>query len=241
MRRALIRLAGVPAHGDAPCVAAARRAGPRLAVTLLALALAGTGHAQEQLVIYRCTDAQGQLTIQNNVPCPKGSKQVRRVMDTPPAPSVPYVPPTPAAAPAPAPPKPEPAPAPVARRSSPLDRLPPSEIAPANRLPPPVLYECRTYDNDSYLDEHGAPPPRCVTLSTVGLGGYVDGGGTGAACEMKTDTCQRIPDGALCDSWRRRLREAESVVHFGVSENQAKAGADLERIAKIIRDSTCGL
>ena len=211
---------------------------------MLLLAVSGA-QAQGKVVIYRCTDAIGQLTVQNNVPCPKGSKQVRRVMDTPPTPSAPYVSPAPAAvaAPPPATPRPEPAPAPapVARRTSPLDRLPPSEIAAANRLPPPLLYECRTYDNDSYLDEHGAPPPRCVTLSTVGLGGYVEGGGTGAACEMKTDTCQRVPDGALCDSWRRRLREAESAVHFGVSEDQAKAGAELERIATIIRDSTCGL
>jgi hypothetical protein len=46
----------------------------------LLLGLAGllqTASAQS-VVIYRCTDASGALTIQNGTPCPKGSKQERR-------------------------------------------------------------------------------------------------------------------------------------------------------------------
>lgn len=197
---------------------------------------AGAVHAQE-MVIYRCTDAQGQLTIQNNVPCPKGSKQVRRVMDTPPPPSAPYVPPAPVAAPAPPPPEPVAAAAP--RPASPLDELPASTIAAEDRLPPPVLFECRTWDNDRYLSDSGKPPPRCVTMETMGLGG--SDSGAGAACEMKADTCQRVPDGALCDAWRRRLREAESALRFGASEDQQKARAELDRLGVVVRDSTCGL
>jgi hypothetical protein len=226
---------------------AATQAWATIRLSALALALAGactwlapTGavHAQE-MVIYRCTDAQGQLTIQNNVPCPKGSKQVRRVMDTPPPPSAPYVPAAPVAAPAP-PPPPEPMAAPAPRRASPLDELPPSTIVAEDRLPPPVLFECRTWDNDRYLSDSGKPAPRCVTMETMGLGGGSDSG-AGAACEMKADTCQRVPDGALCDAWRRRLREAESALRFGASQDQEKARAELDRLGVVVRDSTCGL
>lgn len=219
------------------------RAGFRWAATL-ALAVCGVAAlpAQAQVVIYRCTNARGELTIQNNVPCPKGSKQVRRVMETPPPAPAPFIAPAAADVPAAAPvPPPVSTPRPTPPPRSPLDELPPpaTAIADADRLPPPVLYECRTFNGDTYLDDVGNPPPRCVTLSTVGLGGYVEG--AGAACEMKADTCQRVPDGALCDSWRRRFRETESALRFGASEDQSRTRADFERIGLIVRDSTCGL
>ncbi|QSX78815.1 DUF4124 domain-containing protein [Agrilutibacter solisilvae] len=174
--------------------------------------------AQSQVVIYRCTDAKGALTIQNNVPCPKGSRQNRRVMETPPAAESPFVPmaaPPTVAEPAPPPPPPPPPAAPA--RPSLTDELGPSTVADADRLPPPVLYECRTYDDDRYLSENGNPAPRCATLATTALGGYGESG-SGAACEMKTDSCQRVADGALCEAWRRRLREAESSLRFGASQ-----------------------
>lgn len=50
-------------------------------LSVLLLASAGT-HAQGgKVVIYRCTDALGQLTVQNNTPCPKGQQQEKRVLD----------------------------------------------------------------------------------------------------------------------------------------------------------------
>ena len=212
------------------------------AVPLLLLALsaiAAPAHAQG-VVIYRCTDASGALTIQNGTPCPKGSKQDRRVMETAPSsPMPPFAPPAPTphapkpvvAAPAHTPPV---APAPV---QAPVDPEP--TVADSDRLPPPWLYECRTYNDDSYLSESGAPAPRCVTLTTTGLGGMIESPNT-SACEMKTDQCQRIPDGALCDGWRKRLREGESALRFGVTEDRAKAEAEVQRLTHIVRDSTCG-
>jgi hypothetical protein len=191
--------------------------------------------AQEKVVIYRCTDANGALTIQNNVPCPKGSKQERRVIEAaPPATAPPVV--------APAPPPPEPvAPTPPAPRPAPPPAPEPAIAdadAGANRLPPPVLYECRTYNDDSYLSENGTPQQRCVTMTTTDLGG-ISANGAGAACEMKTDRCQRVPDGALCDSWRKRLREAQSTLRFGVTENREQAEAEVQRIGSIVRESVC--
>ncbi len=106
-------------------------------------------------------------------------------------------------------------------------------------MPPPVLYECRTYNDDSYLSEIGTPQQRCVALTTTGLGG-IPAAGAGDACEMKTDECARVPDGALCDRWRQRLREAESAVRFGAAEDLGFAEAEVQRIGRIVRESVCG-
>ena len=42
---------------------------------LFAVLLPASGAIAQKVVIYRCTDASGALTVQNAVPCPKGSKQ----------------------------------------------------------------------------------------------------------------------------------------------------------------------
>ena len=198
--------------------------------------------AGEKVVIYRCTDAKGELTIQNNAPCAKGSKQERRVMETAPpsAPAAPPVasapPPEPVAPVAPATPAPRPTPQPAPPPPPELTLV--DSYADATPLPPPVLYECRTYDDDSYLSENGTPQQRCVTLNTTGLGG-ISAEGAGMACEMKTDECQRVPDGALCDRWRQRLREAQSALRFGVPEDREFAQAEIQRIGRIVRESVC--
>jgi hypothetical protein len=201
----------------------------------LMILLLGAGTAQGQVVIYRCTDPSGAVTIQNNTPCPKGSKQLRRVLEPAPAGAMPpaFVAPTAPAA--------HPAPRPHAERTdTPAKAAEPSAIADADRLPPPALYECRTYDNGRYLSDDGHPPQRCAPLHVTGLGGTGDQAGATAACQMVDDQCQRIPDGALCENWKQRLREAESQLRFGVVEQREQAQADVERMQRIVRESTCG-
>ncbi len=198
----------------------------------------------QQVVIYRCTDANGALTIQNGTPCPKGSKQERRVMEAAPTLAAPAYTPPPAPPPAvvvpPALRTPPRAPAPVA--PEPLAEPEPEvAIAAGDRLPPPWLYECRTFNDDTYLSESGDAKPRCVTLTTTGLGGMIESNTNTSACEMKMDVCQRVPDGVLCDAWRRRLQSAESSLRFGVSEDRAKAEAEVQRLRRVARESTCGL
>jgi Domain of unknown function (DUF4124) len=219
------------------------------ALTANALLTTASAASQEKVVIYRCTDASGALTIQNNVPCPKGSKQERRVIEAAPAagappvvapkpaPRKPVTHATPAPQPAP-PPTPTPAPREPAIADADADTADAYATTGETRLPPPVLYECRTYNDDTYLSENGTPQQRCVALNTTGLGG-ISAEGAGAACEMKTDRCQRVPDGALCDSWRKRLREAESALRFGVPEDHEFAQAEVERIGRIVRESVC--
>lgn len=202
--------------------------------------------AQAQVTIYRCTDASGALTVQNDMPCPKGSKQEKRVIHPAPSVSTPPAFVTPSAAPgAPAPPPaqvpPAQAPAvpPVQPPSPPTPPAAPpaAPTADSDRLPPPVLYECRTFDNDRYLSENGSPPERCAPLQTVGING---GASAGAACQMVTDQCQRIAEGGLCAGWKQRQREAESQLRFGPADQRGNAQAEVERVGRIVRESTCG-
>jgi hypothetical protein len=205
-----------------------------LAVLVLGSVFIATpaGHAQDNVVIYRCTDSFGALTVQNNVPCPKGTKQDRRVIDVPPA--IPaYVPASPAKPVVAA--EPEPAATPAA-----VDAADEPAIADADRLPPPALFRCNTYDNDSYLSEDATQPPRCVRLETVGLDGSTDSNGGSVACQMVTDQCQRIPDGAACDAWKERLRETEATWKFARADDSDGEKAGYERVRKIVRESTCG-
>lgn len=209
----------------------------RMRLLLCSLLLALPAAHGQDVVIYRCTDAAGALTVQNDVPCPNGSQQQRRVMENAPAPTAPppaYIPPAPVVAA----PQPE-MPAVVASEPASATTTG-AAIADANRLPPPALFECRTYSNQRYLSDDGNPPQRCAPLQTISLSGD-PAMGAGQACEMSTDQCQRVPDEGLCEGWQQRLREAESVQRFGRDGNRGAAQADVERIGRIVSESTCGI
>jgi len=233
-----------------------------LGPAMLALLCCAAAHAQPHVVIYRCTAASGAVTVQNDKPCPKGSKQEKRVVDTPPsspaarpapspapAPVVPVVPanapyapppapaaPTPSTYPAPSPPSSN-YPTPPVPQGNPPDGATPMTAA-SEPQPPPALFECRTYDNSSYFSEIEQPAPRCAPLTTTGVGGTAPP--AGAACQMVTDQCQRVADAALCDGWRQHLRELQSNVSFGRADEQESASTDLDRAKTLVRESTCG-
>ena len=57
---------------------------------------------------------------------------------------------------------------------------------------------------------------------------------------MVDDQCQRIPDERLCESWKQRLREAESALRFGRADNRDASAAEYARIQRIVVESTCG-
>nr|WP_298153243.1 DUF4124 domain-containing protein [uncultured Pseudoxanthomonas sp.] len=203
----------------------------RLALAIfLGAAIAPASRAGD-VVIYRCTDASGALTLQN-APCPKGMKQEQRTLQgvntVPMAPAGPAAPPTAAQRPPAAP-------------SSPTTRepAPAAPAADAPRLPPPVLFQCTTYDKDTYVTEDSEPASRCVALRTTGLDGNPQGG-AGQACEVVRDTCARVPDGALCDAWRKRRDETEVAWRFARRENVDKNRAEYERVARILSESDCG-
>ena len=184
------------------------------------------------VVFYRCTDAAGHLTIQNS-PCPKGSREEKKTMQG--VNTVPMgtaaKPSTPAALPA-APPRPEAVP--DTPREEPVEAV--ADDKP--RLPPPVLFQCTTYDRDSYVTESSEPQKRCVPLRTVGLDGNPSTG-AGQACDIVYDQCARVPDGALCEAWKKRLGETEVAWRFGRTENAEKNRAEFERVQRTTPQSPC--
>ncbi|MET0289974.1 MAG: DUF4124 domain-containing protein [Pseudoxanthomonas sp.] len=229
--------------------------------------LLAQGPTQAQSTIYRCTDASGSMTIQNN-PCPTGSKEDKRTVkgvESRPLPTV-TASPTKAAPPAPAaaapPPQPstqidlnpgtrtpaasaKPLPSGIIRDTTPPvvagDPLPASGAAPPanDRLPPPVMFQCTAYDGGTYISEDPTPPPRCVTLDTAGVGGNTRLG-AGATCEMVRDTCARVTDRDLCRNWRKRLGEVEVAWRFGRPENTERNKAEFDRVRRIVEASACG-
>lgn len=121
----------------------------RLAPGLLALALiTGASLAAEQITVYRCTDAQGRVSLRDT-PCRKGETQAAREMLKPQDPPSRRTPPAPARAP-----ETRPAPA-VPQR-------------PLMLVAPRPLYECVTPDGRRYVTETGEGNPRWVPWWTLG-------------------------------------------------------------------------
>ncbi|WP_342316632.1 DUF4124 domain-containing protein [Lysobacter sp. FW306-1B-D06B] len=130
--------------------------------TALPLMLAMSGALATDITIYRCTDAQGRISLRDT-PCRKGETQqtveMLRPKDAPPA----------ARAPAATPAK------------------PPAATTPATRTvmvtPVRPMYECVTPDGNRYLSDTSAGNPRWVPLWTLGYPtllphrpGFYDGG-----------------------------------------------------------------
>jgi uncharacterized protein DUF4124 len=222
----------------------------KMRYALLLLLMPLTFASADEVVFYRCTDASGALTLQN-MPCPKGDKQEKKLMQsvsTVPMGTTSAPPPRPAAAPAALTITSADAYTPAAATSAPtadpgiLTSDPASEVATtadADRLPPPVLFQCITYDKDSYITEDEEPQSRCVALRTVGLDGNPQGG-AGEACEIMRDTCARVADGALCDAWKKRLGETEVAWRFARAGNEQKNKEEFERTRKIWDQTNCG-
>ena len=217
----------------------------KLKTLLLALSLCALNASADEVVFYRCTDASGALTLQN-MPCPKGDRQEKKVMQ-----GVSTVPMGSAATPARVlPAKPAAASTSVAAPATPPPRRaseiipaeptdPPASIPAEARLSPPVLFQCITYDKDSYITEDEEPKSRCVTMQTVGLDGNPQTG-AGEACEMMRDQCARVADGALCDAWKKRVGETEVAWRFARVGNEEKNRIEFERAQNIYRESSCG-
>jgi len=200
-------------------------------IACLLLQAAAPAAAQET-VFYKCTDAQGNVTVQNGTPCAAGMKQeIRRVGS---APTVPV--------PVRRAPEPEPVPAPPAYGefvlvSGPnMARKPAPEAA---RLPPPPpLFQCATWDGHTYYGDTATPDPRCAPLQVVGIDGSA-AMGMGQACEMRQDSCTAIPEDQLCAAWYRRLDEAEFKLRYATPADQRAREAERADIAAKIRASRC--
>lgn len=209
----------------APPIRAALMSG---AVALVAASTLPSARAQNEILIYRCVDASGGVTIQNDTPCPKGTQQtVKKIgaVQTMRTPDV-MVPPPPKAPPPPAPPK---------------DAAPPAAAAPPPPPPPPAppppLFQCRTWEDRDYLSDTGTPPATCVPVQSRGIDGSI-ALAAGSTCEMREDACAEVPQAQLCVSWKKRVDEADFRWKLaGARDDERKA--EYERVRAIYLGSTC--
>lgn len=190
--------------------------------TLLALGLwlafvAGRpARADDTVVVHRCVDAKGRVTLQDN-PCPTGQQDttltMQRPKDAPPPPV--------AAAPAPAPTPAAPAPAPMPRAREPR--------------PPPPMYRCTSYDGIERYSESYDPNPRCEPLGLYYPPGYLPPN-TARMCRWVEDSCVRLSDATACDVWRKRQEQARSDALHAFSDTAAYRKSELARITQIVDD-----
>ncbi len=201
------------------------------AALLLVCGAVSALYAQDT-VIYRCTDASGALTMQNDLPCAKGMKQeIRTISQLPTAPPPARVMPPPSSS----------APPPIANFElvvGPQSDLPASILPDADRKPPPALFQCKTWDEDAYLSENGEPDSECAPLTTVGIGGNANIG-AGAACEMRRDECAPVAADTLCQAWGRQVGEAEFRWKYANAAVDDPRKAEYDRVAQLVADSNC--
>ncbi len=206
------------------------------ALWLMLMLLLGwvSGANAQDVAIYRCTDPSGALTVQN-MPCPKGMQQQKKMMTAPAA--VPFAP---GGTPAPAPVRPAPAakPAPAAPVAVPTAQAAAPPLTPTSTLPPPPLFECTAHDNGRYFTEDREPATRCLPMQTTNLAGGPATGG-GSACEVVTDRCAPVPDQSLCEAWRKRAEQAEATWRFSDEVQSAERKQRYDQMRRVLDESRC--
>lgn len=194
-------------------------------IALLAIMACGCAQAQ-QVVIYRCTDATGHVTLQNDKNCPAGSKEQKQVIDTP------------AAVPAFVPPElPElyspPAAAKPGKATTTAAASPPT----AERTPPPALFLCHGWDQVAYYTVATTPKEQCAPLQVVGIDGVSRP--QASACEMVADQCAAIPAEELCAAWQRRIDEAEFRWRFAGAHDDDERKREYDALLATYAGSDC--
>ena len=187
-----------------------------LALFALAPIAVCTALSAQEVTIYRCVDAKGNLALRDS-PCAKGDSQEVRSMQRPKDPA--------AGTAVVAPPSPSPRPAPVT----------PQQVQVIYRTPPRPMYECVTPDGKRYTSETGEGNPRSVPLWTLGYPVRSHGGGPrpvtpgqgqasggsrpsgpprpgggyygGAAYTLVRDECHALPQEEVCSRLSDRRYE----------------------------------
>lgn len=204
----------------------------RSLVLAIAVLLAAHGAQAQETIFYKCTDAKGNVSMQNGTPCGPGMQQeVKRIGEVK---TVPV--PVQKAKVEDAPPE-----APqygefVMVRGPAMKRAPVPEAAALP--PPPALFQCRTWEGNDYLGETATPEPTCEALQVTGIDGS-PALGMGSACEMKYDTCTAIASEQLCDAWYRRLDDAEFKLKYASDDSRREKQSAFDGIDRKIKASNC--
>lgn len=196
---------------------------------------AATPPAAPPVIVYRCTDAAGKVSLQD-APCARGQTQQERQMlrpqDAPPAPPA-----------APAPP--------------PVQAPPPAPAPPVYLAPPRPLYECVTPDGRRYTSDDGRGNPRWEPLWV--LGGGLSRPGRPAAAPAQAapphlhaprwplvggggwvrDDCSMLPPAEACARLRDRRAELRTRF-FNAQEKERDALRSEERALNARLDNDCG-
>lgn len=205
-----------------------------LSTLALAAAMPATLQAQGAVTIYRCTDAAGNVTVQNDTPCPAGTTESKRTLGGVPSASSPTATPVPARV-LPATPVVPVAAVPGTPASATPATSPPTAglttpgvIPAAPQPPPPALYECRALGGGVRLADAADPVERCGSLLA-----------SGGTCDVDIDTpCMAVPAAGLCDRWEQRLRDLQ--LAGGIDASLA-ARAEIARAQAVLSGTTCAL
>lgn len=202
-----------------------------LAVGLALLPVPRPAAAQDTTLFYKCTNAKGEVSMQNGTPCGPGMKQeIRRIGEV------------------------RTVPVPAKKLDAPAAALPPvlgdfvlvsgpnmkRKPAPeaAALPPPPPLFQCTTWEGATYFGETETPEPRCIPLQVTGIDGSA-GLGAGSACEMKPDACNATPAEQLCEAWLHRLDDAEFKLRYAGRDDEAERKRVFDEIDAKVKASSC--
>lgn len=203
----------------------------RIGICLLLLCAAAATHSQDSTVFYKCTNAKGEVSMQNGTPCAPGMKQeIKRIGEVKTVP----VPARKTDAP---PPPPTPVYGDFVLVSGPNMKRKPAPEA-AALPPPPALYQCSTWEGDTYFGDTDSPEPRCAPLQVTGLDGSA-AFGVAKACEMKQDKCDAIPAEGLCEAWLHRLDDAEFKLKYAGDDNRKERQDAFDAIDAKVKASNC--
>lgn len=172
------------------------------------------------LTVHRCTDARGQVTLQDDA-CPPGSHEETRAMTRPRDPPVESK--AVRVADTPAMPQPE-----LLSADEPARRLP---------IPPPPMYKCTSYDGDERFSESYDPNPRCEPLVIYYPYPNQLTPQQALSCRWVEDSCVRLSDRAACQRWVQMRKDAGSAVLRSFSDTAAYRKSELERLNQIVAES----
>lgn len=188
-----------------------------LACSLAILLLCVGASRAEQITVYRCVDAKGGISLQDD-PCPAGSQQSERSMtrptDAPPLPATPRAAPEPEAAPP----------------AAPVDDGP-------YLIPPPPMYICTSYDGKTRESEVYDPNPRCEPMVLYYPYPHRLTPEQARTCRWVEDSCVRLSDAEACERFQRRQREAVSAARHAFSDTMAYRKSELARLTQIVSES----
>jgi hypothetical protein len=167
------------------------------------------------VTVHRCTDARGQVTLQDD-PCPTGSREQTREMTRPkdppksaePAPMVPLLP--------------------IVQEEP---------YQPPDLIPPPPMYRCVSYDGIERFSESYDPNPRCEPIVLYYPYPNQLTPGQKLGCRWVEDSCVRLSDRAACARWKTMRVDAKSAVLHAFSDTAAYRKSELERLNQIVDES----